>query len=332
MAKSKAAAKAASEAAADFPHLLIRASAGTGKTYQLSNRYLGLLAAGVAPETILATTFTRKAAGEIFDRVLFRLAEAATQRKASEQLAQALKLNGFTQPQCRDLLLATLANQHRLRIGTLDSYFAQQASAFALELGLPAGWRIGEVQEDADLQAEAIERVLEREQLPELLALLHLLTKGETQRGVSQLISTTVSDLYSLFGQTNADAWNRLPQSPALTADQLEATLAELQKLTMPSDKRTVAAWQKDLANAAAGNWEKFICEGLAGKIHCGNEKYYSWVFPDDVLRPYRALLDHARSIPQTARRADRSHLQTSQAVRCRVPASEAGTPAAAVR
>ena len=58
-------------------HQLIRASAGSGKTFQLTNRYLALLAAGVDPGAILATTFTRKAAGEILDRVLVRLALAA---------------------------------------------------------------------------------------------------------------------------------------------------------------------------------------------------------------------------------------------------------------
>ena len=60
-----------------FPHTVIRASAGSGKTFQLTNRYLGLLLDGVPPEKILAVTFTRKAAGEILDRILLRLAEAA---------------------------------------------------------------------------------------------------------------------------------------------------------------------------------------------------------------------------------------------------------------
>ncbi|QDU29985.1 ATP-dependent helicase/nuclease subunit A [Anatilimnocola aggregata] len=280
-----------------FPHLLIRASAGTGKTYQLSNRYLQLLAAGVAPDKVLATTFTRKAAGEIFDRVLHRLAEAAVDRSASKSLSKALQLPELTQARCRELLIATLANQHRLRIGTLDSHFAQLATTFALELGLPAGWRIGEVQEDSDLQAEAIERVLERENLEELLALLHLLTKGETQRGVSDLIAGTVSDLYSLYSQTTEEAWNRLSSKPGLTAEQLEATLSELQKISPPADKRAVAAWQKDILNAETGDWESFIATGLAGKIASGAEKYYAWVFPDEVLRPYQALIDHAQSV-----------------------------------
>ncbi|WP_425614619.1 UvrD-helicase domain-containing protein [Anatilimnocola sp. NA78] len=280
-----------------FPHLLIRASAGTGKTYQLSNRYLKLLATGVAPDKILATTFTRKAAGEIFDRVLFRLAEAAVDRKASQSLSKALQLPELSQARCRELLLTTLTNQHRLRIGTLDSHFAQLASAFALELGLPAGWRIGEAQEDSDLQAEAIERVLERENLEELLALLHLLTKGETHRGVSDLIAGTVSDLYSLYSQTSEEAWNRLSPTAALTVDQLEATIGELRKINLPTDKRAIAAWQKDLLNAETGDWESLIAAGLAGKIAAGVEKYYAWEMPDDVVRPYRALIDHAQSV-----------------------------------
>src|SRR5688572_23074209 len=38
-------------------HVVIRASAGTGKTYQLTNRFLRLLLDGVPPQRILATTF-----------------------------------------------------------------------------------------------------------------------------------------------------------------------------------------------------------------------------------------------------------------------------------
>ena len=60
------------------PHKVIRASAGSGKTFALSSRYLKLLRLGAEPDEILATTFTRKAAGEILGRVLLRLAEAAS--------------------------------------------------------------------------------------------------------------------------------------------------------------------------------------------------------------------------------------------------------------
>jgi len=66
------------------PHLpspVHSASAGTGKTFQLSNRFLELLRHDVPHDRILATTFTRKAAGEILDRVILRLAEARRARR-----------------------------------------------------------------------------------------------------------------------------------------------------------------------------------------------------------------------------------------------------------
>ncbi|MEX1048600.1 MAG: UvrD-helicase domain-containing protein [Akkermansiaceae bacterium] len=39
-------------------NLLILASAGSGKTFQLGNRVIGLVAGGVAPERIVARTTT----------------------------------------------------------------------------------------------------------------------------------------------------------------------------------------------------------------------------------------------------------------------------------
>ena len=71
---------------------------------------------------------------------------------------------------------------HRLRIGTLDGFFLQLASNFSLELGLPAGWQIVDEFDDLQMQAEAVQAVLERDSVSDTLALLHMLTKGETTR------------------------------------------------------------------------------------------------------------------------------------------------------
>ena len=49
---------------------LIRASAGSGKTFQLTNRFIQLLVNGVPPEKVIALTFTKKAAGEFFEGIL----------------------------------------------------------------------------------------------------------------------------------------------------------------------------------------------------------------------------------------------------------------------
>ena len=73
-----------------FSRLVIRASAGSGKTYQLSARYLRLLLEGAPVDSILATTFTRKAAGEIQDRILARLGNAALSPENAAALSAQL--------------------------------------------------------------------------------------------------------------------------------------------------------------------------------------------------------------------------------------------------
>ena len=147
------------------PHVVIRASAGTGKTFQLSNRFIELLHAGVAVDRILATTFTRKAATEILDRVVVRLAEAAMDQPSCEELATVLPTAHagprFTQARAQHLLRILIQNLHRLQIGTLDSFFAQIAGSMSLELGLPPGWSIVDELYDIRLRDEAIELLLQ---------------------------------------------------------------------------------------------------------------------------------------------------------------------------
>ena len=66
---------------------MIRASAGSGKTWQLANRFLALMVLGVAPEKIIALTFTRKAAGEFTGRIMTRLADGATHDDGAKALS-----------------------------------------------------------------------------------------------------------------------------------------------------------------------------------------------------------------------------------------------------
>ncbi len=279
-----------------FQHTVIRASAGTGKTYQLSSRYIALLAAGVPADEILATTFTRKAAGEIQDRVLLRLADAAADAKCCRELAASIGDKSFSQARARKLLALTVRSLHRLRIGTLDSYFLQVAGGFGLELGLPAGWSICDEIVERALREEAIELALSRGRLSELMTLVNLLAKGEAVRSVSRLVADTVTQLFGYYRQADSTAWEQIPLSKGLTAEELEAVLAAIAAAPMPESRWTKAR-DVDLANARGADWKTFVCKGLALKVAGGETTYYNKPIPDDLAARYQQLLAHAASV-----------------------------------
>ena len=117
-------------------HRMIRASAGSGKTYALTTRFVQLLAGGAPPERIVALTFTRKAAGEFFDEILNKLARAAVQAEAARILAEAIGRPQFGPGDFLRLLRLMIEAMPALRLGTLDSFFARIARSFPLELGM----------------------------------------------------------------------------------------------------------------------------------------------------------------------------------------------------
>lgn len=121
---------------------MIRASAGSGKTFQLTNRYIGLMAHGVEPERIIALTFTRKAAGEFFDAILEKLARAATDEKFCAELAASPYIPALPPSVFLKLLRKLVSRMHLLTLGTLDSFFSSILRNFPFEFGLGGGFEI----------------------------------------------------------------------------------------------------------------------------------------------------------------------------------------------
>ncbi len=119
-----------------LPHTLITASAGSGKTWRLTVRYLRLVMMGAAPESIVALTFSRKAAGEFFNAILHRLAEAAGSASAAGVLARDIGLLEKTAGDFCQALEGLTARLPFLMLGTLDSFFIRLARSFPFELGL----------------------------------------------------------------------------------------------------------------------------------------------------------------------------------------------------
>ncbi len=278
-------------------HVVISASAGTGKTFQLSNRYLGLLYRGVTPDQILATTFTRKAAGEILDRVIIQLADAVLEPAEGKKLAGWLSVARLPVERCREMLRQMLRQLHRLRVCTLDAFFAQLAGSFSLELGLLPGWRIVEESYEVYLRDEAIARTLQGHSAADVQRLVHLMAKGTAQRSVTELVRDTVESLYSLYMETDARAWHGIPQPPRRDDAEMAVLIQQLRDAPLPDDNRVVKARDRDVAKASAGDWESFIESGLAGALLKGATTYHGRSIPAETVGIYAQMLDQARAV-----------------------------------
>lgn len=146
-----------------LPNLAIAASAGSGKTFQLAHRYIRLLAGGVAPERICALTFSRKAAGEIFDSIVGYLWKASDDAGVAARTGCLIDMPSAGPDVFRGLLRVFLDSLHRLHIGTLDSFIISVVRAFPGELGVASEFTIvdGESPAAEDLRFEVLRGIFD---------------------------------------------------------------------------------------------------------------------------------------------------------------------------
>ena len=124
---------------------LVQAPAGSGKTELLIQRFLALLAHVERPERVVAMTFTRKAAGEMRDRILGALASARDSVEAEtphERLTQQLARDVLAQDERHGWHLT--AHPARLAVQTIDAFCAGLARQAPLATGLGGASRFVE--------------------------------------------------------------------------------------------------------------------------------------------------------------------------------------------
>jgi ATP-dependent helicase/nuclease subunit A len=124
-------------------NVALEASAGTGKTRVLVDRYVNLLREGIDPSEILALTFTRKAAAEMRDRIVATLRAAAARGEIPP--ARWRELRDRT---------ADVA------ISTIDAFCLSLLREFPLEADLDPGFQMADETEVPRLVDEALDRAL----------------------------------------------------------------------------------------------------------------------------------------------------------------------------
>lgn len=141
---------------------IYKASAGSGKTFNLAYWYIKLLLGEINPLTgqyslargrmhshaaILAVTFTNKATQEMKERIIAQLATLAADPLKSDYLTWLKRdLNtsdvGAIAQTAREALASLLFNFSLFNISTIDSFFQQILRSFAIEVDRPANFTV----------------------------------------------------------------------------------------------------------------------------------------------------------------------------------------------
>ncbi|NOZ13305.1 MAG: UvrD-helicase domain-containing protein [Acidobacteria bacterium] len=175
----------------------VQAGAGSGKTYELSRRYIEILTklfenppqdnkrqnqschvdspGNSGPESVLAITFTNKAAAEMKERILYFLKRIAFGDNPAA-------LPGFAklkQETAAALLTAVLRDFSGFQVKTIDSFMNNILKAFAVDAGLFPDFKL-EFNTD-DIFALSIETMFDTrpDLLPQLKGMLEAVLKQE---------------------------------------------------------------------------------------------------------------------------------------------------------
>ena len=212
---------------------VVSAGAGAGKTMVLALRFLRLVMEGKAhADEILTLTFTRKAAGEMYDRIHSMLVLAASD--GDERLAEEL-------------------SQHfpRARISTMDSFWSEIARTDSLRYGVTRDFSSLDEGDAEDMARTAFEELQDDAEYSADLQLLASEYSPENLLSFFLSLSVSHADLISPFtAKNNMESFDSLSemirQSVVSKADSVIDELAAL------SDENPTKVADEITASAAA--------------------------------------------------------------------------------
>ncbi|MDW3557707.1 RecB-like helicase [Helicobacter pylori] len=161
--------------------MALKASAGSGKTFALSVRFLALLFKGANPSEILTLTFTKKATAEMKERILDYLKilqkeNLESGKEKSQNILKELEEKYHLDPSLvrnsAQKIYQRFLNAE-IRISTIDAFFQSILRKFCWFVGLSANFEVNEDTEAYQQQLnEGFLSALNSEQLEELSAFI----------------------------------------------------------------------------------------------------------------------------------------------------------------
>lgn len=242
----------------------ISAGAGSGKTYRLTQILHAKLSAGeIRPSGVIATTFTRKAATELRERVRSHLLEQGAY-KIANAMGQA-------------------------RINTVNGVCGDMLLRFAFEAGMSTEQLILEEVQGKVLLDQSIDAVMDGEETAKLLAITRRLSIEDWKSDLAQLINQTRANdieipLLEGFAKQNAD--EMLAHFPKITKDDLTTKLINAIEQGLPELERVAAEGKKKNTNDYL-----WLVKDMRNKLLSGEAAWSDWAkiagsAPEAGLRP----------------------------------------------
>ena len=222
---------------------ILKASAGSGKTYALAKEYIRLLLKSDKPDAyrhVLAVTFTNKATDEMKRRILKELNTLATNPSGSpylESFQRELRLPAEAiSARAKQQLGAILNDYSSFAVSTIDRFFQQALRAFSREIGQLASYQV-QLDRDA-LVRESVDRVLDG------------LTEAEGDRHLLDWLQESVQDQLESRGYFSiekeltdmASGLRDLPEGKDLPRESVAAIRTTCRSLVKAFEERVPAA------------------------------------------------------------------------------------------
>ena len=208
---------------------ILKASAGSGKTYQLAKEYIRLLVKEPVPDAyrhVLAVTFTNKATDEMKSRILkelYKLSKTPEKSPYTKELVDVCGSVQELQKRAQAQLSGILHDYSAFAVSTIDRFFQQTLRAFSREIGQFSSYQV-QLDREALVQ-ESVDRVLDN-LTEEDESLLNWLTEGAR----SDLSRTGRFSLeYNL--ENMAKSLKDLPDGEILSYEKLRALDSDCRKV-----------------------------------------------------------------------------------------------------
>ncbi|WP_148822221.1 RecB-like helicase [Campylobacter concisus] len=195
--------------------LALKASAGSGKTFALSVRYIALVLKGENINEIIALTFTKKAANEMKERIITTFLDLQNKKDELEKLCKELSLSQDEVIKRRDEKLDRFL-QSELKIYTFDAFFSGILKKFSQNLGLSPDYSVQDSLQDLAWKKFVKEASKDQKLLSELALMMIISSQKEAS------FSQTLAKFYESFGGELKDSGASYPDDSKVRAAQKE--------------------------------------------------------------------------------------------------------------